>query len=365
MLRGAAALVVVAEHARAFIFIPHGELSGLHPAWTGFYAATTFGHQAVMIFFALSGFLVGGRVIEDFRTGTWSWPKYALRRLTRLWIVVLPALLLTLLFDKLGLAFGYAEGYEGLAGNLYASLPADGSGTEHSIPVFIGNAAFLQTIYVPIYGSNGPLWSLAYEFWYYVMAPLVLSLVFFVRRPLLLTMNICILGGVVWFLPEAVLWGGVIWLAGAATRVLMPSLARFILPHASLLALFSIIVIFFMTLISEINLFAAADIILGCVVAAALPVLALAPVHSRTYRRIAESLAEISYTLYATHFPILMAATMIFLAPTRLEPSVQAVLVYILFLLISLLSAVFLWACFERHTGRVYLILSNRITVAS
>jgi peptidoglycan/LPS O-acetylase OafA/YrhL len=37
------------------------------------------------------------------------------------------------------------------------------------------NAFFLQTIAGPTFGSNGPLWSLAYEWWYYVLFPLVLA----------------------------------------------------------------------------------------------------------------------------------------------------------------------------------------------
>ena len=39
------------------------------------------------------------------------------------------------------------------------------------------NAFFLQTIVGPTFGSNGPLWSLAYEWWYYVLFPLALGAV--------------------------------------------------------------------------------------------------------------------------------------------------------------------------------------------
>jgi peptidoglycan/LPS O-acetylase OafA/YrhL len=35
----------------------------------------------------------------------------------------------------------------------------------------LGNLAFLQEICVAPYGSNGPLWSLSYEFWYYMLLP--------------------------------------------------------------------------------------------------------------------------------------------------------------------------------------------------
>lgn len=361
MLRGIAAFVVVAEHARAFIFVQYSELSGLHPAWQIFYAVTTFGHQAVMIFFALSGFLVGGKVFEDFRTGTWSWPKYALRRLTRLWIVVLPALILTLLLDQLGSTFGFAEGYEGISRNLYSSLPADGVGAEHSVFIFLGNAVFLQTIIVPVYGSNGPLWSLAYEFWYYVMAPFLASMLYLARHPATLIVNTLIFGVIFWLLPEPIIYGGLIWLGGAIARVLLPSLNHFIQPHSGILTLLGLIVVGAMLLVAEMRLLPAADLVLGFAVAAVLPILAVAPVRGQTYQKIASGMAEISYTLYATHFPLLMGATMIFLAPARFEPGLQAALVYLLFLSGILLSSVLLWAFFERHTDRIYGALSKRI----
>ena len=38
----------------------------------------------------------------------------------------------------------------------------------------MGNLFFLQTIFVPPFGSNAPLWSLSFEFWYYLLFPLCL-----------------------------------------------------------------------------------------------------------------------------------------------------------------------------------------------
>ena len=67
-----------------------------------FYFATGLGHQAVVVFFVLSGYLVGGSVLTAYQSGRWSWAAYALRRLTRLWVVLLPALIITLAVDGLG-----------------------------------------------------------------------------------------------------------------------------------------------------------------------------------------------------------------------------------------------------------------------
>jgi hypothetical protein len=59
-LRGLAALLVVVEHLRAFLFVPFPQVVSPGVITKAFYLVTGLGHQAVMIFFVLSGFLVGG-----------------------------------------------------------------------------------------------------------------------------------------------------------------------------------------------------------------------------------------------------------------------------------------------------------------
>ena len=161
MLRGISALLVVAGHARAFTFQSYSELAqaGMQvgPLEKAFYFATGIGHQAVMIFFALSGFLVGGKAFDDILSGRFFWSRYLLRRLTRLWIVIVPALLLTLVLDTIGLELTHGTGYDGSYYKLYSSGPQSSGGTDHSLLTLFGNLAFLQTIYVPTFGSNGPI----------------------------------------------------------------------------------------------------------------------------------------------------------------------------------------------------------------
>src|SRR5262249_52827849 len=89
LLRGLAALLVLAGHARSYVFQSFFDLqqSGA-PVSTlirVFYFATGLGNQAVIIFFALSGFLVGGKALDDMLGQHFCWTRYLLRRLTRLW----------------------------------------------------------------------------------------------------------------------------------------------------------------------------------------------------------------------------------------------------------------------------------------
>src|SRR5947208_15340259 len=78
------------------------------------YFAGGLGRQAVVMFFVLSGFFIGWSVIGSIRSGRWSWRGYIVRRLTRLGIVLLPALLLTAFWDVAGIAlFGVHSAYLG------------------------------------------------------------------------------------------------------------------------------------------------------------------------------------------------------------------------------------------------------------
>ena len=77
-LRGVAALIVVVGHERGLFF--NQLTTGAHDvASIGNKAnsdpSITIGHEAVMVFFVLSGFLVGGCVLRLMGNNIWSWPN--------------------------------------------------------------------------------------------------------------------------------------------------------------------------------------------------------------------------------------------------------------------------------------------------
>ena len=116
------------------------------------------GHAAVVIFFVLSGYVITFSTLSRQNVKA---KQYAIARLSRLYSVVIPALVLSALMALLGFAFSPAfyeiviRGHEGFR--------------------YAATAFFLQAIWgwnlVP--GDNGPFWSLSYEFWYYVLFGLV------------------------------------------------------------------------------------------------------------------------------------------------------------------------------------------------
>ena len=168
MLRGLAAIAVVCFHLRRTFFVERTPGGGA-VLWV-FYFLTSLGSEAVMVFFVLSGFLIGANVLRAMSDRSWDWTRYLTNRFVRLYIVLLPALVLGGLWDGFGIRLtGTAGIYGGLTPN--ASILTSVAPSLRW-PGFLGNLLFLQTIIVPTFGSNGPLWSLSNEFWYYIMFPL-------------------------------------------------------------------------------------------------------------------------------------------------------------------------------------------------
>jgi peptidoglycan/LPS O-acetylase OafA/YrhL len=163
ILRALAATLVVISHIRNLAIVDYAG----HPSFALklLYTVTGFGHQAVILFFVISGYWIAGGVIKRVARGSWTWSGYALQRLTRLWVVLIPALLLGLAFDWTGTQLFQLPVYsDGIHGNTVLPAIASHLGAD----TFITNVLFLQTLLGPRFGSNGPLWSLANEFWYYV-----------------------------------------------------------------------------------------------------------------------------------------------------------------------------------------------------
>jgi peptidoglycan/LPS O-acetylase OafA/YrhL len=161
------ALLVLSVHATNIFVNLADIMSAPHSApiyaWW-FVVSWELGHQAVIGFFVMSGFLVGGAVIAQIRKGKGFLQEYLIHRFARIYMVTVPAIVLTILLDTTGHA-NFANSAAYASSLLPGHLSAD---------VVIGNLANLQGIWTTWIGTNGPLWSLACEFWYYITFPLLL-----------------------------------------------------------------------------------------------------------------------------------------------------------------------------------------------
>lgn len=159
VMRGLAAFIVATAHLRAAMFPAVRDVTD-PPLWfSGLAFVSGFAHQAVLVFFVISGWLVGGSLLNRLHAPQ-AIANYALDRITRLWTVLIPTFLLTLL---IALGTGSARVTDV---NLSTAGP-------YAVLTFFGNLVGLQGILVPDYGNNFPLWSLANETWYYVLFPLL------------------------------------------------------------------------------------------------------------------------------------------------------------------------------------------------
>lgn len=147
LLRFLAALMVVIAHTRGTVFVEYGALAigEKTPIITAAYAFTRIANEAVVLFFVLSGFLVGGRALGRILAGSFRPTDYAVDRSVRILLPLIPALILTTVVRLI------IDGYFN---------PAH----------FFGNLFSLQGVFFPVFGGNGPLWSLSYEVWFYVLA---------------------------------------------------------------------------------------------------------------------------------------------------------------------------------------------------
>jgi peptidoglycan/LPS O-acetylase OafA/YrhL len=363
LLRGLAALLVLCAHIRHYVFQSYEDMEQAG-ATVGllaktFYLTTSLGHQAVIVFFALSGFLVGGKAFDDIFKQRFSWTPYLLRRLTRLWIVIVPALLLTLLLDSAGALLTGGVGYGGQYSDLYLSGPQAHAGVDHSLLTFLGNVAFVQTVFVPVFGTNGPMWSLANEFWYYVIFPLALWSVLTRASAVHKLIGLAILLGVIVTLPRSMLEGGVIWVAGAAAAWCSRQQAAL-----RFLKAFPIRIIALTLLIAALvagKTPSVGDLPLGIVVATTLPIVAHIPCPYGALNISVVSFSEISYTLYLTHFPLLTLIVMAGFAPAVWQPGIAATAIFVLLMFVAIVFSVGIWWCFERNTDRVYSMIRRRL----
>ncbi|MBB3954548.1 acyltransferase family protein [Novosphingobium sediminicola] len=153
--RWIAAFAVVCDHVRWIIF-PNFESRGLHPHFTlaekAFFFLTRFGLQAVVLFFVISGLLVGGSLLRKVQEGRFHTRNYALDRVSRLGVVLVPAVV-------------WAAALQFAGYGLACQAPDNGA-------TLLGNLVFLQNLgFVAPLCNNHPLWSLSSEAWFYVIAP--------------------------------------------------------------------------------------------------------------------------------------------------------------------------------------------------
>lgn len=359
LIRGGSALLVCLGHLRNAILVDYSALVNPNIAIKAFYALTSFGHQAVMVFFVLSGYFVGGAVL---RAGAkFSWSSYLSSRLTRLWVVLIPCLIITWGVGQMLVHYAPAV-LAGANSDLWHSGPKTG---EYSadFSTLLANIFFLQTIVSPVFGLNSPLWSLANEFWYYMLFPLLAITLGFVgsgknqTRILVLVFTMII----AWYLPSEMLYGFLIWMMGVVVYCLQPTIKEFSQNTIRIL-LFTALALLGLALVysksvshSPIMPFVS-DFLVGIAFAFLCLILTKQPFPRRRLRWFAQGslyLSEVSYSLYLSHFPIVVLIAATVYESKKRVPDGMLLAQFFVWILVLLGMAVALWWLFESRTAFV------------
>ena len=322
-IRWIAALAVAAGHLRTLIF-PDADDIAMSLLVAPFYFLTLYGNQAVVIFFALSGLLVGGSVIRAFKGGRWDPGRYALDRATRLYVVLLPAVALSLLLAS-------------TVGGADCEAPDGGL-------LVLGNLAFLQNFTVEPLCNNSPLWSLSSEAFFYLVGP-VMILAVYRRSWKLAGLALLLLAAALPFFTvdrNTPLFGLALWLGGIAPWFVKVRLRWYL----ALVPLFAIL------LAGRAHLFPSE------LIEHSLLVLAFALLLCSDFDRVrvpppglATALAAFSYSLYLVHMPVAQAVT-VAIGRQALDPyDLHSYAIYGA-ILAAIMAASWLFSqVFERHTG--------------
>lgn len=301
-LRWIAAALVALNHFRGLLMQDYEPGAGLIAG--AFYFATGFGHSSVIVFFVLSGFLVGRKVRAMAREETPDIWRYFVDRFSRIFIVAWPAMALSLLI--LLAVVTYAPSAPVIGGNwsrpLWRPLGPDVSPT-----LWASTFGLLNEIVTRTPAVNGPLWSLACEWTYYMVAGAGVALLrrrwsWIIPYAALLAVGVMVRDRsdptIAWNV-TMLLVGGAVWTLG-----LLASVASDRGVVRGRVALTTLCAMAAATFLST-RFTAVPDLVLGAAIAAMIS-------HSR-WRiwsfapRLGEQLAGFSYTLYAVHFPFAVA----------------------------------------------------------
>lgn len=152
LIRFLAAFCVVTVHTRGEVLETYSllEENSQNLFTQLFYFVNSWGGIGVLVFFVLSGFLVGGRTAERILKGTADFYQYAIDRSVRIGLPLVGSLILIIIVNSfLGMPINWLK--------------------------IIGNLFSLQGIFCGDVG--GVFWTLSYEVWFYVLfASLILLL---------------------------------------------------------------------------------------------------------------------------------------------------------------------------------------------
>lgn len=347
LLRFIAAFAVMACHFRGAFFEEYSNLptSEHNPLTFSFYFITRLGFEAVLVFFVLSGFLVGGKAITRIADGTFKVRDYAIDRFVRIMLPLVSSLLFYLPIC------------------IFFDIPivvTDWLGSLFSLQGILTQSAFAT------------LWSLSYEVWFYILMFSIGIVWTYNKKSITIGIVLLILCMLVFCkLKVSYLF---VWLFGAIVfsklKFADTSKNRILSIGAFIVSMFLIVLLQISsgsrylesTLVSNSEIFRDILIILfGLTFSIFVRIIIEIIPHKRwviKLNMIGTKLAAFSYTLYLTHAPVLRLLEHLG-APKSTSVNAVSLVLYVCWLAIGMIVAYVLYYIFEKNTPLVKRFLKS------
>lgn len=350
LLRFVSALLVVIGHYRGRFFVEYSLLpiENKNIFTQMFYFFTRFGNEPVLVFFVLSGFLVGGKAMQRILDNDINIKSYFLDRFTRIMLPLITALLFMIFIDL-------------IVGN---SIPIKG--------LLMSLFSLQGVLSEPIPERNFALWSLAYEVWFYILIGCIM-IIFRNKNKRNGLFAFIILTICVYIFSKLETIYLLIMLMGTFVYLIPRDNIKYLKFKISTLIFLLFIAFSLGQMTSEtrgINLSyvsfldrEAAKIFLAFITSLLVYNLTLAKPKKKFWIKV-ESLsskfADFSYTLYLTHFP-LMSLLFFIGFPKSDQINLISISYYFVEVLISLIVAYFIYLISEKQTSKVKSYIKRRL----
>lgn len=344
LLRALAAICVLLVHIRGLSFVDFGALP---PSQQTFFVGvvlglTRSGQEAVTAFFVLSGFLVGGQLLTRVTRGDFSLADYAIDRCSRILLPLIPTALVTAAVTV-----------------FFMNAPV----TPWDL---VGSMIGLNGVLTTELAANAPIRTLAYEIWFYILGGALAYLVATHSRQVSLTgaFVVCISVLVFTVLSAKFL---LFWMLGALMALCVD------MPYRKTMALLGIVVALLGAYFFEIMLPShwvqrvspvssdTAEAMVAVGICLLLPACSRLWLHARStvLTRLIRFAANVSYSLYLIHSPVLFALQR-FLPKASVIDARSLAAVGIRFVAAVSVALVFYWL-FERNTPALRRYLRRRM----
>jgi peptidoglycan/LPS O-acetylase OafA/YrhL len=349
IVRTVATLLVMFGHVRWFYFEGIANVASPGVLTNAFYFVTGLHLEGVVLFFVISGFLVGGPLYQSMATGRFDAWRYVVNRFVRIYLVFIPALLLAAVLEEIA--------RDALADTRVYKLILIEPWTAFDN---ICHLACLQGVFCGT-TRNGPLWSLAYEWILYLSAPVFFAAWFApLSKPLRALAGVFVTATVYTLLPGQMQWS---WFAFWAMGIVAyQCLARGLVPWPLGLAGIAVVVAAFVLSRTKV----APPLATSCLLAVGLT-LAIACREVISWNpapRAFAALAAFSYSLYVTHLPVSKFTAEVLdrigLAKEPALPGVAAYSAFVITALLALAVAATLARLTEANTSAVRRVILSR-----